>query len=109
MPTYEYQCQQCHERVEAVQKFTDAALERVSALRAATPQGLLGRRHRLQGQRVLQERQSQVLLRVFGQVRVTGEGRDGFGPVVIDERSDARVNLSGTAPSTSSSTTSSSD
>ncbi|MGB8180353.1 MAG: FmdB family zinc ribbon protein [Acidimicrobiales bacterium] len=26
MPTYEYQCQQCHERVEAVQKFTDAAL-----------------------------------------------------------------------------------
>ena len=26
MPTYEYECQQCHERVEAVQKFTDAAL-----------------------------------------------------------------------------------
>ncbi len=26
MPTYEYQCQQCHERVEAVQKFTDAPL-----------------------------------------------------------------------------------
>jgi putative FmdB family regulatory protein len=26
MPTYEYECQQCHERVEAVQKFTDATL-----------------------------------------------------------------------------------
>lgn len=26
MPTYEYECQSCHERVEAVQKFTDAAL-----------------------------------------------------------------------------------
>jgi putative FmdB family regulatory protein len=26
MPTYEYECQHCHERVEAVQKFTDAAL-----------------------------------------------------------------------------------
>jgi putative FmdB family regulatory protein len=26
MPTYEYECQQCHERVEAVQKFTDASL-----------------------------------------------------------------------------------
>ncbi|MGC2486231.1 MAG: FmdB family zinc ribbon protein [Acidimicrobiales bacterium] len=26
MPTYEYECQQCRERVEAVQKFTDAPL-----------------------------------------------------------------------------------
>ena len=26
MPTYEYECQACHERVEAVQKFTDPAL-----------------------------------------------------------------------------------
>ena len=26
MPTYEYECQQCHQRVEAVQKFTDAPL-----------------------------------------------------------------------------------
>jgi putative FmdB family regulatory protein len=26
MPTYEYECQQCHERVEAVQKFTDPPL-----------------------------------------------------------------------------------
>jgi putative FmdB family regulatory protein len=26
MPTYEYECQQCHERVEAVQKFTDPSL-----------------------------------------------------------------------------------
>jgi putative FmdB family regulatory protein len=26
MPTYEYECQACHERVEAVQKFSDAAL-----------------------------------------------------------------------------------
>jgi putative FmdB family regulatory protein len=26
MPTYEYECQNCHERVEAVQKFSDAAL-----------------------------------------------------------------------------------
>lgn len=26
MPTYEYECQTCHERVEAVQKFSDAAL-----------------------------------------------------------------------------------
>ena len=26
MPTYEYECQSCHERVEAVQKFTDSAL-----------------------------------------------------------------------------------
>ncbi|HUY16619.1 MAG TPA: FmdB family zinc ribbon protein [Acidimicrobiales bacterium] len=26
MPTYEYECQQCHERVEAVQKFTDPTL-----------------------------------------------------------------------------------
>jgi putative FmdB family regulatory protein len=26
MPTYEYECQTCHERLEAVQKFSDAAL-----------------------------------------------------------------------------------
>jgi len=26
MPTYEYECQACHERLEAVQKFADAAL-----------------------------------------------------------------------------------
>jgi putative FmdB family regulatory protein len=26
MPTYEYECQECHEHVEAVQKFTDAPL-----------------------------------------------------------------------------------
>jgi putative FmdB family regulatory protein len=26
MPTYEYECQTCHERVEAVQKFHDPAL-----------------------------------------------------------------------------------
>ena len=26
MPTYEYECQACHERVEAVQKFSDPAL-----------------------------------------------------------------------------------
>jgi putative FmdB family regulatory protein len=26
MPTYEYECQSCYERVEAVQKFTDSAL-----------------------------------------------------------------------------------
>ncbi len=26
MPTYEYECQSCHQRVEAVQKFTDAPL-----------------------------------------------------------------------------------
>ncbi|MDE3082907.1 MAG: FmdB family transcriptional regulator [Acidobacteriota bacterium] len=26
MPTYEYECQTCHERVEAVQRFSDPAL-----------------------------------------------------------------------------------
>jgi len=26
MPTYEYECQSCHERVEAVQRFSDPAL-----------------------------------------------------------------------------------
>jgi len=26
MPTYEYECQACHERLEAVQKFSDTAL-----------------------------------------------------------------------------------
>ncbi len=26
MPTYEYECQACHERVEAVQHFSDPAL-----------------------------------------------------------------------------------
>jgi putative FmdB family regulatory protein len=26
MPTYEYECQDCHERLEAVQSFTDAPL-----------------------------------------------------------------------------------
>jgi putative FmdB family regulatory protein len=26
MPTYEYECQRCHERVEAVQSFSDPAL-----------------------------------------------------------------------------------
>ena len=26
MPTYEYECQACHERVEAVQKFSDPSL-----------------------------------------------------------------------------------
>src|SRR5271170_7558372 len=28
MPTYEYECQSCHQRVEAVQRFTDPALTR---------------------------------------------------------------------------------
>lgn len=28
MPTYEYQCQACHQRVEAVQGFSDPALTR---------------------------------------------------------------------------------
>jgi putative FmdB family regulatory protein len=27
MPTYEYECQQCHERLEAVQSFSDAPLD----------------------------------------------------------------------------------
>jgi putative FmdB family regulatory protein len=26
MPTYEYECQSCHQRIEAVQKFADAPL-----------------------------------------------------------------------------------
>lgn len=26
MPTYEYECQSCHQRVEAVQRFSDAPL-----------------------------------------------------------------------------------
>lgn len=26
MPTYEYECQSCHRRIEAVQRFTDSAL-----------------------------------------------------------------------------------
>jgi putative FmdB family regulatory protein len=26
MPTYEYECQKCHQRIEAVQKFADAPL-----------------------------------------------------------------------------------
>ncbi len=26
MPTYEYECQSCHQRVEAVQRFADAPL-----------------------------------------------------------------------------------
>jgi putative FmdB family regulatory protein len=26
MPTYEYECQKCHQRIEAVQKFSDAPL-----------------------------------------------------------------------------------
>ncbi|HUX05218.1 MAG TPA: FmdB family zinc ribbon protein [Acidimicrobiales bacterium] len=26
MPTYEYECQSCHQRVEAIQKFSDPAL-----------------------------------------------------------------------------------
>lgn len=26
MPTYEYECQQCHERIEVVQKFSDEPL-----------------------------------------------------------------------------------
>jgi putative FmdB family regulatory protein len=26
MPTYEYECQSCHERIEAVQKFTEPSL-----------------------------------------------------------------------------------
>lgn len=30
MPTYEYECQSCHERIEAVQKFTDAPLSTCS-------------------------------------------------------------------------------
>lgn len=26
MPTYEYECQKCHQRIEAVQRFSDPAL-----------------------------------------------------------------------------------
>ena len=56
MPTYEYECQSCHDRVEAVQRFTDPALTALRALRRRAPQGLLGRGRRLQGQRLLQDR-----------------------------------------------------
>ena len=31
MPTYEYECQSCHQRTEAVQKFSDPALTTCSA------------------------------------------------------------------------------
>ncbi len=31
MPTYEYECQSCHERVEAFQSFADAPLTTCSA------------------------------------------------------------------------------
>jgi putative FmdB family regulatory protein len=31
MPTYEYECQSCHQRVEAVQKFSDPALSTCEA------------------------------------------------------------------------------
>jgi putative FmdB family regulatory protein len=47
MPTYEYECQTCHERVEAVQKFTDPSLTTCSAVRGRAAQGLFGRGHRL--------------------------------------------------------------
>ena len=57
MPTYEYACKKCGEHLEVVQSFKDDAAHRVPELRRRAAQGVRQRRHRLQGQRLLQDRQ----------------------------------------------------
>ena len=55
MPTYEYACAECGERLEAVQKFSDDPLTVCPACETA-PQGLLAGRHRVQGVGLLPDR-----------------------------------------------------
>ncbi len=62
MPTYQYQCTECGEGLEAVQKFTDDALTVVPELRRTPEEGVLGGRHRLQGLRLLPERQPRLVV-----------------------------------------------
>ena len=59
MPTYEYACKTCGEHLEVVQSFKDDAADRVPGVRGTAAQGVRQHRHRLQGQRVLQDRQPQ--------------------------------------------------
>ena len=55
MPTYEYACTKCGHQFEVVQSFSDDALTKCPECRGKLR--LRFRWHRLQGQRLLQERQ----------------------------------------------------
>ena len=57
MPTYEYRCTKCGEHLEVVQSFKDEPLTECPTCAGAAAEGLLAGRHRLQGQRLLQDRQ----------------------------------------------------
>ena len=73
MPTYQYRCTNCEEDLEVVQSFSDDPLDRVPHVWGAAAEGVLARRHRLQGHRVLQDRQPGWEERV-GQTQGEGEG-----------------------------------
>ena len=80
MPTYQYVCTECGDQIEAVQKFSDDPLTVHDWGQA--PQGLLPGGHRLQGLRVLPDRQPQRLVVFLGFVFVVFLGLVGFFVVV---------------------------
>ena len=57
VPTYQYACTECGHGFEAVQSFTDDALTECPRLPGPAAQGLRLGRHRLQGLRLLPQRQ----------------------------------------------------
>ena len=73
MPTYEYRCKDCGHEFEVVQSFTDDALTECPACGGAAAQGVRQRRHHVQGQRLLQDRQPLGV----DQRHVDGEEADG--------------------------------
>ncbi len=57
MPTYEYHCDNCAENFDVVQSFTDDPLTECPTCGSPVREGVRQRGHRVQGQRLLQDRQ----------------------------------------------------
>ena len=69
VPTYEYRCKECGEELEVVQSFTDDALTTCEACGGPLRKVFGSVGHRVQGQRLLQERQPGQDLRHGGHRR----------------------------------------
>lgn len=63
MPTYQYRCTACGEELEAVQKFSDPALDHLHGVRWRPTEGLQRGRRGVQGLRFLCDRFPQVEVR----------------------------------------------
>ena len=84
MPTYEYRCRECGEHLEVVQSFSDDPLTECPACAGPLAQGVQLGRHRVQGQRLLQDRQPAGRPRPA--VRVELVVRSGSAPTSVVER-----------------------